>query len=289
MMTIIPTTAQARQLEQAGCIFNFALQGALAGFTLAAHVQRNTISLLHCWQGSPRMVREERVAEEELALLLSVLRDLPGTDPRERGIGSQLDDRPPGQRFSEAPPCFDGLRRKLEALSCRLVYGDGVMLLPLGDFDPTDPEEGDELLPCTADGVAPRGTLWVANQRLCTLAVLQAGPGGEVCMEREDQLSTRQMAILLTVLDHQGVLLSEVWREYLQADMLYGEQWMEREGRWDGRLDERFAGLSEAERSCFERSMWLEFEQVLPLCRELGFSIRRETSYFLHPLEQERA
>lgn len=108
-------------------------------------------------------------------------------------------------------------------------------------------------------------------------------------MEREDQLSTRQMAILLTVLDHQGVLLSEVWREYLQADMLYGEQWMEREGRWDGRLDERFARLPEEERSSFERSMWLEIEGVLPICRELGFSIRPETSYLWHPLNQERA
>ena len=270
MMATIPVEVPADRHEEDGTVLHVQLQGELAGFTLAAHLRLGTLSLLHCHQGSPRMLREELFGPAELALLLPLFLAYPGP----------LAVVPPG--FSQQSA--GGLWQKLDALCCELVVRDGCVLEPRNRFHSTWPEEADELLPCTVEGVAPGGTQWVANQRLCTLAVLTAGPEGKVCMEWEYQLSARQMAILLTLLDSPGVLLSEVYGEYLQADVLYGEQWMDRDGRLDRTLEVRFAGLPEEERSSFEQVVWLEIEGMLPLCRRLGFSIRRETSYLAHPL-----
>jgi len=269
-MTMIPGARWADRHEEDGTVLHIQLQGELAGFTLAAHLRLGTLSLLHCHQGSPRMLREELFGQAELALLLPLLLAYPGP----------LAGVPPGLSQQSA----GALGQKLDALCCELVFRDGCVLQPRNRFHPTWPEEADELLPCTVEGVAPEGTRWVANQRLCTLAVLGADPQGKACLEEEYQLSARQMAILLTLLDSQGVVLGEVYGEYLQADVLYGEQWMDRDGLLDRTLEDRFAGLPDEERDRFEQEVWLEIEGMLPLCRRLGFSIRRETSYLVHPL-----
>jgi hypothetical protein len=270
MMSAIPDIAAAGRHNEDGTVLHIQLQGELDGFTLAAHPRLLTLSLLHNLQGSPRMLREELCGPAEFALLLPLLLAYPGA----------LTVAAPGL----SQPSAGALGQKLDALCCELVFRDGCVLQPRNRFHPARPEEADELLPCTVAGVAPEGAQWVANQRLCTLAVLTAGRGGTACMEWEDQLSARQMAILLTLLDRPGVLLSEVYGEYLQADVLYGEQWMERDDRLDRTLERRFAGLPGEEQRHFEQVVWREIEGMRPLCERLGFSIRRETSYLLHPL-----
>lgn len=266
------STATAARPGAVGEMLNVQLQGELAGFTLAVQPQLGTASLLRCHCGKARMLSEERFEVDELALLACLLRAYPCP------IADMASDL---AALAAARPCAESLRQKLVPLSCELAFSGGLLLRPHNGLGLSQSLGADELLHFALDAPAPAGATLVANQRLCTLALLLAEPGDRARLVSENQLSAQQMAILLTMLDSPPAFLSEVYGEYAQAEILYGSRWSERDERLDRSLGRRFPNLPREEQACLEQAVWGEIEAMLPLLSQLGLAVRRETCYLI--------
>jgi hypothetical protein len=269
-----PTTSRS---PGGGSILHFPLQGELREFTLAAHPQLRTVALLHSLRGEPGMLQEQQFEDDEFALLQQLL------DAYPRPLEASALEVAPG--YSSAALCRGGFWRKVSALSFEVVMQGEFALRPSNSFNTALPEVADELYLLSARRVFPVGTALVANQGLCTVSLLTQDPTAGARLLWERALTPPQMALLITVLndDLQPVLQRDVYAEVAQASLLYGSNWMEREGNVDHDLERRYPTLRQEERDRAEQLVWQLFESLRPVLEQLGLSVRRETSYYITP------
>jgi hypothetical protein len=262
---------------QGDSILHFPLAGELKGFTLAAHQQLRTVALLYSLRGEPSMLCEQQFEGGEFALLLRLLSAYP--HPLSAIDGEDED----GQVFAAL---YGGeFWQKVVALSCEVVVQGGYALRAKNCFNAVLPEIADELYLVSAARALAAGTTLVANQRLCTVALLRQDPAAGARLEGEYALSPQQVAILLAVLngDLEPVLQRDAYNELVHASSLYGSRWMEREGNLDHSLEQRYPALPREEQERAEQLVWQVFVSLRPILELLGLSVRREQSYYLTP------
>jgi hypothetical protein len=269
-----PTT---RQVNGEAGILHFPLQGSLKEFTLAAHLQLRTVALLQSSAGEPSMLQEQQFEEDEFAFVLQLL----AACPHPLAASAAKD----GPGYSSAVLDRDSFWQKVSTLTFEVVMQGGYMLRPNDSFNPVLPEVADELNRLAPRQAFPLGSALVANQRLCTVSLLAQDPEVGVRLLWECALTPPQIALLLTVLnDHlQPVLQREVYAEIAQASLLYGSTWMEREGRVDYDLEQRYPTLHQQERDRAEQLTWQLLASLRPVLEPLGLEIRSEASYYLTP------
>jgi len=274
----VPTTTCP---AEADTILHFPLGGELKGFTLAAHRQLRTVALLYSLRGEPAMLREQQFEVSEFALLLQLLSAYPHPLPVPAGDGAQ------GHPFAAL---YSGeFWQKVVALSCEVVVQGGYALRAKNDFNAVLPEIADELYLISSPRVLAAGTTLVANQRLCTVALLGQDPAAGARLVGAYALSPQQMALLLAVLngDLQPVLQREVYGELAQAARLYGSRWLEREGNLDHSLEHRYHTLPAEERERAEQLVAQGFAGLRPVLEGLGLSVRHEMSYYITPARHD--
>jgi hypothetical protein len=259
-------------------ILHFPLQGEPNGLTLAAHPQLRTVALLYSLRGEPCMLREQRFEDSEFAILKALLAAYPHPLPALAGEDG------PGKSSADAL-LVPGFRQKVAALSCEVVVQGGYALRPKDSARAVLPKSPDELYLISSERVSPAGTALVANQGLCTIALLREDATAGARLLWEYVLTPQQMALLLAVLhgDLQPVLQREVYAELAQASLFYGSNWIEREGHLDHSLEHHYPTLSQEEQDRAEQLVWQEFEGLRPVLEQLGLCVRRETSYYIAP------
>lgn len=245
-------------------ILHLPLQGV--ALTLAANQALGTVALLGSDGSTTRLLRQQRFSTSELGFLWPLLRAYP--EP-----AAQL---PAGARTQDA----EGPWPRLAALGFDVAYRGGYVLVPPG-APPV--EADDEMFHFTVGGRPPGRPETVANQRLCTVALLETDALTGPRMLQEFQLTPQQLAVLIALVNcHPAATLQrDLYNDLMQAGILYGERWMEREGKANYALEHRYPHLPHAERERAEAAVAREIQAMGPLLAQLGLAIGSEPSYYL--------